>query len=178
MDTRAIWKMGFHWKITEICSWIGPIGPKRLNRAHWPTKESRPNTLFLLLAAYEETGFQISLIFQWKPIFQIALGPPTWARYGPTHVGPDWAHPFGPSLGPPMGAPIFLEALNGWLRCRRRFFFPEKWPPYFYKPWASGHVAAGAFFSEKWSPYFWGSLLELFAIAESETLKMSRGLFS
>ena len=26
----------------------------------------------------------------------------------------------------------------------------------FYKPWASGHVAAGAFFfSEKWPPYFW-----------------------
>ena len=29
------------------------------------------------------------------------LGPPTWARLGPTHLGLAWAHPRGPSLGPP-----------------------------------------------------------------------------
>ena len=25
-----------------------------------------------------------------------SLGPPTWARRGPTHLGPAWAHPLGP----------------------------------------------------------------------------------
>ena len=29
---------------------------------------------------------------------------PTWARLGPTHVGPAWAHPLGPALGPPTWA--------------------------------------------------------------------------
>ena len=28
----------------------------------------------------------------------------------------------------------FLEALNLWVRCRRRLFFPEKWPLDFWKP--------------------------------------------
>ena len=74
----------------------------------------------------------------------------------------------------------FLQALSLWVRCRRRFFFQkngphiftspellgtlpqalffsEKWPPYFYKPWASGYVAAGAFFffRQKRPPYFY-----------------------
>jgi len=31
------------------------------------------------------------------------LGPPTWARLGPTHVGPAWAHP---RLGPPWAHPL------------------------------------------------------------------------
>ena len=35
---------------------------------------------------------------------------------------------------PQKRGPIFLEALNLWVRCRRRLFFPEKWPPYFWKP--------------------------------------------
>ena len=29
-----------------------------------------------------------------------SLGPLTWARRGPTHLGPAWAHPLGPGLGP------------------------------------------------------------------------------
>ena len=33
------------------------------------------------------------------------LGPPTWARLGPTHLGPAWAHPLGPGVGPPTWAP-------------------------------------------------------------------------
>ena len=32
------------------------------------------------------------------------VGPPTWAQLGPTHVGPAWAHPLGPSVGPPTWA--------------------------------------------------------------------------
>ena len=41
------------------------------------------------------------------------LGPPTWARLGPTHLGlawthvsPAWAHPLGPGLGPPTWAQL------------------------------------------------------------------------
>ena len=34
------------------------------------------------------------------------LGPPTWAQLGPTHLGPAWAHPLGPSLGPPTWAQL------------------------------------------------------------------------
>ena len=54
---------------------------------------------------------------------------------------------------------MFLEAPN-WVRCRRRYFFLEKWPRYFCKPPTCGYVAAGAFFSpEKWPPYFWKPLM-------------------
>ena len=73
-----------------------------------------------------------------------------------------------------------LEALNGWLRCRRRFFlFSEKWPhisgspefvgtlplaPFFFRKMAPiflealnlwVHCRRRLFFSEKWPPYFW-----------------------
>ena len=34
------------------------------------------------------------------------LGPPTWARRGPTHLGPAWAHPLGPDVGPPTWAQL------------------------------------------------------------------------
>ena len=40
----------------------------------------------------------------------------------------------------------FLEALDGQLRCRRRFCFFRKMAPYFWKPWMANYVAAGAFF--------------------------------
>ena len=83
--------------------------------------------------------------------------------------------------------PKFLEALNGWLRCRRRFFFqkncphisgsPERLttlpqalflfrkiapicleaPPYFWKPLTADYVAAGAFFFQKNGPHLFGS---------------------
>ena len=46
-----------------------------------------------------------------------------------------------------------------WVRCRRRFFFPEKRAPYFWKPLACGYVAAGAFFSTKKGPIFLEALL-------------------
>ena len=29
-----------------------------------------------------------------------------WAQLGPTHVGPAWAHPLGPGLGPPTWAQL------------------------------------------------------------------------
>ena len=59
----------------------------------------------------------------------------------------------------PKGAK-FLEALNLWVRCRRRFFFfHRKGAPYFWKPLTCGYVAAGAFFfPAKRPPYFWKPL--------------------
>ena len=50
---------------------------------------------------------------------------------------------------------IFLEALNLWVHCCRRFFlFQDKRPLYFWKPLACGYVAAGAFFSSQKGPHF------------------------
>ena len=58
----------------------------------------------------------------------------------------------------PKGGGKFLEALNLWVRCRRRFFSRKK-APIFWKPWTCGYVAAGAFFfAEKRPPYFWKPL--------------------
>ena len=50
-----------------------------------------------------------------------------------------------------------LQAPNLWVRCRRRFFFPEKLPPYFWKPLTCGYVAAGAFFCRENGPHISGS---------------------
>ena len=55
-------------------------------------------------------GSQISgLGPAWAHPLGPGVGPPTWARLGPTHLGPAWAHPLGPSLGPPT-----------WISRRRR----------------------------------------------------------
>ena len=35
---------------------------------------------------------------------QISGLSPAWARLGPIHLGPAWAHPLGPGLGPPTWA--------------------------------------------------------------------------
>ena len=50
------------------------------------------------------------------------LGPPTWARLGPTHVGPAWGHPLGPGLGPPTWAQLGPTHLGPaiWISRRRR----------------------------------------------------------
>ena len=58
---------------------------------------------------------------------------------------PSWAFFFFQKM-----APIFLEALSLWVRCRRRFFFPEKWPPSFLgSPKLVGTLPQAPFFSEK-----------------------------
>ena len=41
-------------------------------------------------------------------------------------------------------------------------FFSEIWPPYFWKPWMSPYVAAGAFFFRKMAPRFFKSHGPLF----------------
>ena len=55
-------------------------------------------------------------------------------------------------------APIFLEAPNLWVRCRRRFFFffQKNGPWIFGSPELVGTLPqAPFFFPEKWPPYFW-----------------------
>ena len=113
------------------------MGPNRVNRAHWPTKENRQNfDIFWIFPAHTKNGpggpqmgrgrfflgvkktlptfwaeriLILRILFFW--IFlgsQISglgplgpsLGPPTWAQFGPIHVGPAWAQPLGPSVGP------------------------------------------------------------------------------
>ena len=54
-------------------------------------------------------------------------------------------------------APIFLEALNLWVRCRRRLFFPEKWPSYFGSPELVGTLPQAPFFSTKKGRIFLGT---------------------
>ena len=50
---------------------------------------------------------------------------------------------------PQKRGPIFLEALNLWVRCRRRLFFPEKWPPYVGSPELVGTLPQALFFPQK-----------------------------
>ena len=113
-------------------------GPHRVNRAHWPTKENRQLLhMFLNVSVHGKIapggcfptnpdladilgdtdfdfenldflffGSQISgLGPAWAHPLGPGLGPPTWARHGPTHLGPAWAHPLGPlgRAGGPLG---------------------------------------------------------------------------
>ena len=99
---------------------------------------------------------------------------------GPTHLGPVWAHPRGPGLGPPIwaqlgpthggphisGSPERLTTLPQAL-----FFFQKNGPHIFTSPELLGTLPQALFFFQKnGPPYFGGFFLELFAIAESETL--------
>ena len=55
-------------------------------------------------------GSQISgLGPAWAHPLGPGVGPPTWAQLGPTQLGPAWAHPEGPSVGPPTWAPRVLN---------------------------------------------------------------------
>ena len=99
------------------------LTPPKVNRAHWPTKENRhfcccifcifpahaknwpkwgQEDFFLLiqtlLTFWAERILILRMLFFWiflVPNFWLGpgVGPPTWARRGPTHVGPAWAHP-------------------------------------------------------------------------------------
>ena len=97
--------MGPPRKIRKICvlfgffrptQKMGPDGPK------WAQED-----FFLLiqtLPTFWAERIWILRIF----IFWIFLGPKflAWAQLGPTHLGPAWAHPLGPSLGPPTWAQL------------------------------------------------------------------------
>ena len=56
----------------------------------------------------------------------------------------------------PKGAK-FLEALNLWVRCRRRFFFQKKGPHISGSPWLVGTLPQALFFSQKKGPHISGS---------------------
>ena len=125
-----------------------------VNRAHWPTKENRQNLCFfsdffrptqkitregpkwgreVLFPANPDLpdilgrtdldfenfyffyflGSQISgLGPAWAHPLGPSLGPPTWARLGHTHLGPAWAHPHGPGLGPTHMGPAWAHPLG------------------------------------------------------------------
>ena len=73
----------------------------------------------------------------WKPLTadDVAAGAVFFQKNGPHIFGsPELVGtlPQAPLFFQKNG-PGFLEALNLWVRCRRRFFFPEKWPPIFLK---------------------------------------------
>ena len=92
---------------------------------------------------------------------QPRIPPPYWPPFRWSDISEYWIFCDVVILDGITTPSIFLEALNGPLRCRRRFFFPEKWPPYFWKPWMSPYVAAGAFFfSRKMAPIFLEALDE------------------
>ena len=56
-----------------------------------------------------------------------SMGPPTWARLGPTHVGPAWARPLGPSVGPhPLGPLGWAGGPSGGHPWRRSVVVLEK----------------------------------------------------
>ena len=130
-------------------------------------------------------GFQISLFFQWKPIFQIAtvyifMGEKYVQEFapnfsmethfpnssGPTHLGPVWAHPRGPGLGPPIwaqlgpthggphisGSPERLTTLPQAL-----FFFQKNGPHIFTSPELLGTLPQALFFFQKNGPHIFGS---------------------
>ena len=91
-------------------------------------------------------------LFVGRPFFRKLCASKNGAeRYRRNILGPNFQkHPLFQFKGP-----RFLQALNLWVRCRRRNFFPRKKAPDFWKPLACGYVAAGAFFPQKIYPYFW-----------------------
>ena len=54
-------------------------------------------------------------------------------------------------------APIFLEALNLWVRCRRRLFFQKNGPHIFGSPKLVGTLPQAPFFFQKNGPHIFGS---------------------
>ena len=61
---------------------------------------------FEIFYFFDFFGSQISGLGPLGP----SLGPPTWARLGPTHLGPAGTHPLGPGLGP-------SNCLSTWVGC-------------------------------------------------------------
>ena len=69
---------------------------------------------------------------------------------------------FGPSMpfwgqGGWKMAPIYLEAFNLWVRCRRRFFFQKNGPHISGSPELVGTLPQAPFFSQKNGPHIFGS---------------------
>ena len=76
--------------------------------------------------------------------------------------------------------PICLEAPSLWVRCRRRFFSPEKWPPYFWKQKAPNlwvRCRRRLFFHKKGAPCFWKPLTCGYVAAGAFFLKKRPQMF-
>ena len=114
----------------------------QVNRAHWPTKENRQClcAYFAFFRSMEKMAWDdpkwgqedFFLLIQTLPtfwakrililrifIFLIFLDPRSlaWAQLGPDlgpGVGPAWAHPLGPTVGPPTWAPRVGQEALGW----------------------------------------------------------------
>ena len=69
---------------------MGPDGPKWGQEDFFPTNPDLADIL-------GDTDFDFENFY-----FLDFLGPKflAWAQLGPTHLGPAWAHPLGPGLGP------------------------------------------------------------------------------
>ena len=110
------------------------LGPKRVNRAHWPTKEIRQNFyIFLIFPAHAKNGPRWAQMgpggfFPTNPDLADILGRTDFDFenficfdfLGPkflawAHLGPAWAPPLGPAWAHPLG----IIGLN-------------------YSPWSSG----------------------------------------
>ena len=76
-------------------------------------------------------------------------------RYRRNILGPNFQkHPLFQFKGP-----RFLEALNLWVRCRRRLFFSQKNGPHIFgSPKLVGTLPQAPFFSEKWASSSLGQL--------------------
>ena len=70
---------------------MGPDGPKWGREVLLPTDPDLADILGRTDFDFENFIFGIF----WVPNFWLgpSLGPPTWARLGPTHLGLAWAHP-------------------------------------------------------------------------------------
>ena len=85
---------------------MGPDGPK------WGQED-----FFLLIQTLPTFWAERILILRififwifWVPNFWLG---PTWAKLGPTHLGPAWAHPLGPLgwAGGPSGGPSAITGV-------------------------------------------------------------------
>ena len=74
---------------------MGPDGPKWGQEDLFPANPDLADIL-------GDTNFD----FENFHFFLDFLGPKflAWAQLGPTHLGPAWAHPLGPGVGPPTWA--------------------------------------------------------------------------
>ena len=90
--------------------WLG-MAPNGAGRFFFPANPNLANIL-------GDTDFDCEIFFlgggwggtkflAWAHPLGPSLGPPTWARLGPTHLGPAWAHPLG--LGPGLGSPTWAR---------------------------------------------------------------------
>ena len=76
---------------------MGPDGPKSMGPGgFFPTNPDLADILGRTDLDFENFNF----LFFWGPKFL------AWAQLGPTHLGPAWAHPLGPGVGPPTWAQL------------------------------------------------------------------------